>query len=53
MFENGFQNIIYKIYSLILKGLIENPISIFALCKQSPIAKFIKFCLKILFYFEN
>jgi hypothetical protein len=36
MFENGFQNIIYKIYSLVIKELIENPISIFALCKLSP-----------------
>jgi hypothetical protein len=34
LFENRFQNVIYKIYPLILKGLVENPISIFVLCKQ-------------------
>jgi hypothetical protein len=25
LFENRFQNVIYKIYPLILKGLVENP----------------------------
>jgi hypothetical protein len=43
-FERQIQTLFYKVLSLISKDLFSNPISIFALCKQAPLA------LSMMFY---
>jgi hypothetical protein len=53
MFENGFQKYYFtKYYSLILKGLISNPITTFAFMQASSFLN-PQGLIKFLFYFEN
>jgi hypothetical protein len=53
VFENEFQILFHKVYSLILKGLFLNPISILEYANKAFMAKLAKFFLKISLIFEN
>jgi hypothetical protein len=50
MFENKFQILFYKVYSLISKGLFSNHISIIQI---KPFGQLIKFSLKLFFIMKS
>jgi hypothetical protein len=52
MFKNEFQNISYKVFSLISKDYFENPIPTLHFANKALLAQ-LEIFLKILFYFEN